>query len=132
MGRVVISRILKSALQKFFREIPEKKFDPLENPIQWESFPDLRAEIADLKEVVRILTTVEVVEPQPYTILPGPVEPLEGSSGLRMAQRMSAYALRLERELTESRKLAERHWNSLTRLRKKNKMVGNPNKKGTS
>ncbi len=128
----MISRILKSALQKFFRQTPEKKFDPLENPIQWESFPDLRAEIADLKEVIRILTTIEVVPVSPYSILPGRVEPLEGSSGLRLAQRMSEYAIRLEGELAESRKLAQRHWNSLTRLRKKNKMVGNPNpvKKG--
>ena len=128
----MISRILKSALQKFFPQNLGRENDPIKNPIEWESFPDLRAEIADLKEVIRILTTIEVVPVSPYSIPPARVEPLEGSSGLRMAQRMANYALRLEGELAESRKLTERHWNSLTILRKKNKLVGNPNKKGTS
>lgn len=97
----MIFRNIKSALQKFFPQNLGRENDPIKNPIQWESFPDLRAEIADLKEVIRILTTVEVVPVSPYTILPGRVEPLEGSSGLRLAQRMSAYALRLEGEIAE-------------------------------
>lgn len=100
MGQLIF-RNIKSALQKFFPQNLGRENDPIKNPIQWESFPDLRAEIADLKEVIRILTTVEVVPVSPYTILPGRVEPLEGSSGLRLAQRMSAYALRLEGEIAE-------------------------------
>ena len=98
-------RNLKSALQKFFRELWIGEPLPVENTIEWQSFPDLRAEIADLKEVIRIITTMEVVEVSPYSTLPVRLRPLEGSSGLRLAQRMSDYAIRLERELADYKKL---------------------------